>query len=119
MTISVTSSHTIGALGYDVDYGPLAGEFVGSGNTVSCQNLLPSGSFTSFFDNETERSLVESIISSGGFASPATLATCQFETNDPGLSGQDFAIAVFDASSPDFQPIAPDVAVTAIQCTAN
>jgi len=119
VTFSVTTAHTIGALGYNVDYGPLVGEFVDSGNAVACQTALPPGAFASFFDNEADRLLVESIIASNGFTSPATLATCQFETNDPGIAGGGFGIEIFDASTPTFQPISPTIAVTNVACTAN
>jgi len=120
ITVDVTSSaETVGALGYSIDYGQLAGRFVGSGSTVSCRNLLPPGSFTSFFDNEDSGLLVESIIAPAGFRGPLSIAACDFEASSPILVPADFPLTVTDASGVDFSPLDPTVAVTAVQCAAK
>ncbi len=118
LTIGVTSSETLGALLYEMDYGTAAGELLGTAANVKCTSLVADSLFT-FRDDDARRIMRESVINSAGFAGPASLADCSFATSDPGLAARAFKITVLDASSPDFDPLTPKLAVTAVDCTGQ
>jgi cysteine-rich repeat protein len=109
----VTTAGTLGALKYEVDFTAAPGQFAGSGLTVACTNLLAASS--NFFEDETNEILRHSIISLGGFTTPADLANCSFTATGTPEPGQ-FAITVTDASTPDLQPASPTVTVSSITC---
>lgn len=118
VTIGVTSSETLGALLYEVDYGVVAGEFLGTTTSVRCTSVV-SGALFTFRDEEAHRTLRESVIKSAGFTGPISLATCSFATSNGALAAQAFNLTVLDASSPDFDPLTPTVAVTAVDCSGQ
>lgn len=118
VTIGITSSENLGALLYEVDYAAAGGEFLGATTGVKCTSLV-SGALFTFRDEDARRTLRESVIKSAGFAGPVSLATCAFATSDGALAAQAFEVTVFDASSPDFEPLTPSVAVTAVDCSGQ
>lgn len=115
LTIGVTNSVKVGALTYELSYKDVAGDFLGSGGTVQCTSAV-SGGLVSYFDNEAKRFLKESVIVSAGLQAPAKLLDCTWATNATTVAGTAFVASVLDASDPDFEPIAPNVAVTAVSC---
>ncbi len=118
VTIGVTSSETLGALLYEVEYGAVAGEFLGTTTSVKCTSLVFGALFT-FRDEDAHRTLRESVIKSAGFTGPVSLATCSFATSDSALAAQAFDVTVLDASSPDFDTLTPTVVVTAVDCSGQ
>jgi cysteine-rich repeat protein len=115
LTIGVTSSETLGALQWQIDYAALDGGFIGEGTDVACSALF-GGGITSFNDNDAERKLRESIIVPAGFTGPIAVARCSFATHGAAPAPGAFTVEVLDASSPNFEPRSPAVAVTAVVC---
>jgi cysteine-rich repeat protein len=115
LTIGVTNAVRIGALTYELSYKDVAGDFLGSGGTVQCTSVV-TGGLVSFFDNETRRSVKESVIVNGGLQAPAALAECTWATNAATVSGSAFTASVQDAADPDFEPITANIGVTAVDC---
>jgi hypothetical protein len=107
--IQVDDAGPFGALQYNVDYSAAAGGFNGSADTVTCA----AGAFN---DDEPASTLRTGIISLAGFAGPAVVATCQFDSTGPVPVPGDFTITVVDASDPGLAPIAPlpGVSISAI-----
>lgn len=114
LTVGVTNAVTLGALTYDVRY-PADGDFLGAGGTVQCTSLV-TGGLVSFFDNETRRTVKESIIVDAGFAAPRDIARCNYVSNDAQLTPQDFTFTVLAAATPDFEETTATMAVTSIVC---
>lgn len=115
LTVRVTSNELLGSLKYVIDYGPVSGGFLGSGLGVQCTNLV-SGASRSFFDDETNRVMRESLISVDGFTNPRDIAQCSFETDDAGLVPPDFTLTVTDAATPDLVIVNPTVVISTITC---
>jgi hypothetical protein len=112
----VTSSESIGSLKFEVDYAATPGNFLGSGLAAQCTSLV-TGASKSFFDDEVKRVLRESVISLSGFSGPVSVATCSFESNDPGLAASAFGLTVKDATTPDFQIITPTMTISSVSCS--
>ena len=112
----VTSNELLGSLKYVIDYGSISGGFLGGGLGVSCTNLV-AGASKSFFDDETNRVMRESIISINGFTNPRDIAQCSFETDDAGLAPGDFILTVTDATTPDLVAVSPTVVISTISCS--
>ena len=115
VTVRMTSTEKLGALKFELDYKNAAGEFAGSGLTVQCTSTLTGSSYT-FFDDDTNRLLRESIIALAGFTGPTDLATCTFATTAGDPVPQDFVITVTDASTLDLEPASPTVVISSISC---
>lgn len=115
LRIGVTTTANLGALTYEVQYRDADGEFVGTGGQVACRSLV-TGGLVSFFDDETKRTVKESLILASGFQAPLDVAECDYVTNDFGLSAGDFPIRVLGASTPDFDPVDAEMVVTSIVC---
>ena len=117
LTIRVASNELLGSLKWEIAYGDIPGGFLGAGLGAQCTSLV-TGASKSFFDDETNRVLRESVISLGGFRGPLDIATCPFATNDNGLVPADFPLVVPDATTPDLVIVNPTVGVSSVQCTA-
>jgi cysteine-rich repeat protein len=115
LTVRVTSTEQIGSLKWVIDYADTPGGFTGTGLGVGCTSLV-TGASKSFFDDETNRVLRESVISLSGFSGPIDIATCPFETNDNGLVPANFPLEVQDATTPDLIVVNPTVVVSSVQC---
>jgi hypothetical protein len=115
LTFRVTTSELLGSLKYEVDYGTANGGFLGSALAVQCTNLV-AGVSKSFFDDEANRKLRESVITVNGFQGPLSVATCSYETDDAGLAAGDFVLTVRDATTPDFQIVTPTMTVSSVSC---
>jgi len=116
LLLGVTNTVSLGAITYEVKYAAVGGgDFVGAGGAVQCTSLV-SGGLVSFFDNETKRTVKESLIVDAGFQAPTNIARCNYVTNDAQLTAQDFTLTVIAASRPDFEPASATMAVTSVEC---
>jgi hypothetical protein len=118
VTFGVTTSETLGALQFEANYGSAPGEFVGEGFTVSCTSLV-SGASTVIQDDDARRILGAAIIREAGFTGPVDVTRCSFAPSDQSIAISQFAITVIDATTPDFVPVQPTVAITALDCPFN
>lgn len=115
LLVGVTNPVNLGALTYELSYRTADGEFLGIGGSVQCTSLV-TGGLVSFFDNEIRRTVKESLIVSAGFLAPGNIARCNFATNDPQLSAQDFTFTVQAAATPDFVDVTATLAVNSVTC---
>ncbi len=118
VTFGVTTSESLGALQYEVNYAAANGEFVGEGFAVSCLSLVTAAAAT-FSDNDLGRVLGTAIIREAAFVGPVDVARCSFATNDQTISAAKFGTTLIDATTPDFLPVTPTVAITSINCPFN
>ncbi|MFN2378117.1 MAG: DUF4215 domain-containing protein [Candidatus Binatia bacterium] len=116
LKIGVTNTVKLGALTYVLSYANADGGFAGSGGSVQCTSLV-TGGLVSFFENETRRTVKESLIVDAGFQAPGDIASCNYVTNDTGLSPADFQFDVEAAATPTFEPATATMAVTSLVCT--
>jgi hypothetical protein len=108
ISFDVDDAGNYGALQYNVDYTAAPGGFNGSADMVSCTaGAAIAGSIVTFNDDEGALTLRTGIISLAGFAGPANLAVCTFDSTGATPVAGDFAITVVDASDPGLNPIAP------------
>jgi hypothetical protein len=115
VTFGVTSSENLGALQFEVNYASAPGEFVGEGFTVSCTSLIADA--TAVIQDDDARSILgTAIIREAGFTGPAEVTRCSFAASDQSLSASQFGITVVDATTPDFVPVRPTVAITVLDC---
>lgn len=115
LRIGVTNAVLLGALTYDFIYANADGAVAGTGGQVQCTSLVQGG-LVSFFDNESRRTVRESLIVDAGFQTPGDIAQCNYVTNDLALAPSDFSFAISVASDPDFNPVDVTLAVTSIVC---
>lgn len=115
LTIGLTNSARIGALTYEIGYKDVAGEFLGTGGTVQCTSSV-TGGLVSFFDNETKKTVKESLIIDAGLQAPAAIARCTWATNATTVAGSAFTATVQVSTDPDFNPVTANVAVTSVEC---
>jgi len=113
--ISVTSSGTLGALQFDVDYSAIDGSFDGVADSVDCTSpLTAGGGLITFNDEDGSKRLRIGVISLSGFNTPVVAAECVFTANgDSFPAPAEFDVVVIDASAPDFTAVAATMAVTA------
>lgn len=115
LRIGVTNAVNLGALTYDFIYSAANGAVVGLGGQVQCRSLV-TGGLVSFFDNDLQRKVRESLIVDAGFQTPGDIAECNYVTSDDGLAPSDFSFAISVASDPDFNPVNITLAVTSLAC---
>lgn len=115
LTIGVSNSTRIGALTYEISYKDVAGEFLGTGGTVQCTSLI-TGGLVSFFDNETKKTVKESLIVDAGLQAPASIAKCTWATNAATVAGSAFPLTVQVATDPDFNTVTANLAITGVEC---
>lgn len=114
---SVTNAVDLVGISYDVDYGNSDGEFPGSGEDVSCFNLLetnPNSTLASFNDDD-QGTLTTAIVSAETFSGPTPLAQCEF-LQVPPLNLANVVIQVTEATAPDLSPANATVVVEETPC---
>lgn len=118
LKFSVSNAVGLVGLSYDVDYSGTGGEFTGTGEDVSCANLLdtnPNSTLATFNDNDATSTLSAAVISAETFSGPVDLALCEFSQVPP-LSLAGFAIEVTEATAPDLSPAVATVIVEETTC---
>jgi hypothetical protein len=118
VTFGVTTSENLGALQFEVNYGSAPGEFVGEGFTVSCMSLI-AGASAVIQDDDARRILGTAIIREAGFTGPVDVTRCSFAPSDQSIAASQFGVTVVDATTPDFLPVRPTVAITSLDCPFN
>ncbi|MFN2375237.1 MAG: hypothetical protein ABR538_01785 [Candidatus Binatia bacterium] len=114
---SVTNAVDLVGISYDVGYGNSDGEFPGSGEDVSCFNLLetnPNSTLASFNDDD-QGTLTTAIVSAETFSGPTGLAQCEFRQVAP-LDLTNVVIQVTEATAPDLSPANATVVVEETPC---
>ena len=114
LTFSVPDTLSgVGAVQFTVDYTNAPGDFALAPNNVDpdCAVTGNVGGFGAFGDDTGARELTGGAISLAGFDTPASVATCTFESTGS-VSPSDFTIVVTDASFANLDPISPLPAVT-------
>lgn len=107
---------TFGALQWETNYTASGGDFDGTAAAVACRPLT-SGVLTAVNDNDTGNTLDTGLVAVSGYSGPADLTECDF-TGPRVPAKADFAIAITEAVSVDFDPLVPEpvVAVKSIVC---
>jgi hypothetical protein len=102
---SVTSTHAMGAIQFEVDYALANGEFPGTGNSVNCQPSIPGALFADT-DYDASETLTIGLIEQDGFTTPREIARCIFESGDGSapLPSQ-FALSIDDAVDTSGNPV--------------
>jgi hypothetical protein len=101
---SPSTEPAVGALQYEVAY--TGGDFLGSAAGVDCSSSLSPSVIVAFNDIDAQSQLNAGFVALFGFAIPAELHTCVFESATMPTVG-DFAITVVDASTTAIVPIVP------------
>lgn len=113
----VNSAVDLVGISYTASYGATGGDFLGSGENVSCSSLVPDNSestLASFNDQQTSI-LSTAIISAETFSGPVDLALCEFEQVPP-LNLAAMAVQVTEATAPDLSPATATVVVEETPC---
>jgi|GEM_PF-6211058 len=94
LTFTLVDEVSVGALQYEVGY-PRSGRFVGRGGEVACTSLLGEPVRATFNNDDEVSRLRSAWYSPVGFAGPADLAECVFESRAGGAPDpQDFHVVV-------------------------
>jgi hypothetical protein len=105
---TLTDAITIGSLQLDVDYSDACGWFAGQADDVECTRLSGLLGALSVFNNEgAQRLLRMGTIDLDGFAAPADLFECRFNSAAPLVSASEFRVSIVAATTIDFVPIEP------------
>ena len=117
--VSMTTNEALGSLQYDLDYAGANGEFEGSSNGVTCENLAV-GTISSMADNDVGNVAVASI-SLSGFTGPADITRCAWLPYGADPVANDYTITVVDASDTSAQPVVPlpMLEISDISCFAS
>jgi hypothetical protein len=103
--VSMTTNEALGSLQYDLGYAGVNGEFEGSSNGVTCENLV-AGTISTMADNDVDNVGV-AIISLSAFAGPTDVTRCVWLPYGADPVTNDFTITVVDASDTGAQPVVP------------
>ncbi len=114
VTFRLANAVEIAGLSFNADYSAAGGEFLGSGDSVSCRNLV-ADSVAAFRDNDAGASLGVAFASATAFAGPVDLATCDFQALTPPATS-DFTIEVVEAVGPELNTVTADVVVSDVAC---
>lgn len=118
LNFSVSNAVDLVGISYNALYANTGGDFVGSGENVSCVSMLDTDAettLTTFNNNEQVSTLSSAIISAETFSGPVVLARCEFEQVPP-LNLQQMIIQVTEATAPDLSPANATVVVEETQC---
>jgi hypothetical protein len=104
----------LGALQFDVRFLGSNGGWIGAKAGVACRWSVGSGLNAC---NDVGAGRVRcATVDIDGFATPTDpVATCALKSSDPQLGVGDFRVTVVDATSPEFEPVRPRMAVTAVE----
>ncbi len=101
----------LGALQFDINHTGASGGWQGAGGGVRCQWQTGGGLQTC---NDIGGGRVRcALVEIAGIQTPTRVVTCTFKTSDS-LSASNFDVSVVDASTPDFDPASPNMAVTSV-----
>ncbi|MFQ5478088.1 MAG: hypothetical protein ACE5E4_05685 [Candidatus Binatia bacterium] len=112
VTLSVSDSVTLGAIGFTVDYSALAslGAFDGQADQVNCTDLTV-GSIAAFNHVSASSTLIVGFNNVTGIVGPTDLFSCEFIpfepfTGDPATLASSFVISGIEAANAAGDPIA-------------
>lgn len=118
LSFSVSAPVDLIGLSYAVSYGDTGGDFVGSGEDVSCISTVggdPQSTLATFNDEDASSTLNAAVISATPFTVPTDVAECVFEQVPP-LVLENFDIQVTEATAEDLSSTTATVVVTEIVC---
>jgi hypothetical protein len=113
VTFRLVDDLLVGSLMWTTTFEP--GDFVGSGSSVECEDLVEES--LSAFNEESEGELRAGVISLEGIAGPRNVAECTVRVTHSPTAG-DFTISDIEAATPDLVLIQPDptIEVANIDC---
>lgn len=108
VVLTLEDAVTLGSLQIEVDYATAGGDFVGSGQNVSCSSpLTAAGALVAFGDDDLNARLSFAALALGGFDGPTSIASCEFSAAGLAPTREEFAITVVEANGLDLSPIDP------------
>lgn len=117
--VSMTTSESLGSLQYNLGYAGANGEFEGSANGVTCENLVPAA-ISTMADNDVANVGV-ALISLAGFTGPRDITRCVWLPYGADPVANDYTITVVDASDTLANPVVPmpTLEISDISCFAG
>ncbi len=117
--VSMTTNESLGSLQYDLDYSGASGEFEGSADSVTCENLV-GGAISTMADDDVDTVGV-AVISLSGFTGPTDVTRCVWLPSGADPVAGDYSITIVDASDTDAMPVIPQptIEISDISCFAG
>lgn len=105
----------LSGISFEVDYSAAPGDFVGSGATVQCALASGIGATAAFNDQDSARTLIAALVTSGAISAPTDLVECDYLGVLPPIDA-DFVVSVREAFDETLALVPVTVTVTSIAC---
>lgn len=115
-TFELADSVTLGALQLNVEYPQPDVAFDGSGANVACTGSVAA--LPNFEDDDAGTLTMAFAAIGAGFSGPHDLASCEM-TTAAGVTANELAVTVTDASDPDLSPVSAPAISTRIFCDGD